>query len=213
MNKKFILITINLILFLILNVAFSCFSQIGKQPPSIIDSTHYNDYYLEMKGTIQRYVGAADIDEDKLPPVEAATITIFEGSKVYLKLETNSKGKCDFRLPLEHIFKIQVSKNGFVSKYFEVKTVVPKTNFGKYEFNFNLDIFEEIKNMDVSVLKKPIGKVFFDPDNKRFEYDDIYSSEVNLTSKQLYKNYFELEQARIDSAKKHNISVKANLQK
>ena len=67
--------------------------------------------------------------------------------------------------------------------------------------------------MDVSVLKKPIGKVFFAPDNKRFEYDDIYSSEVNLASKQLYKNYFEMEQAQLDSTKKYNSSVKANLKK
>ena len=188
---------------IVFSIEFSSFSQTGKAPV-IIDSAKAKDYYLEMKGTIKRYTGAADINEEKLPILEGATITVLEGTKQFLKVETNDKGKCTFRLPLERSFKIQVSKKGYVTKFFEVNTYVPKINLGAFNFTFNIDIFEEIKKLDVKVLKKPIAKVTFDPIFTQFQYDDSYTSRINFDIKKMYKNYYEIEKAQNDSIEKVN---------
>ena len=188
---------------LVFSIAFSSYSQTGRAPV-VIDSAKAKDYYLEMKGTIKRYTGAADVNEEKLPILEGATVTVLEGTKQFLKVETNDKGKCTFKLPLERIFRIQVSKKGYVTKFFEVNTYVPKINLGAFPFTFNLDIFEEIKKLDVKVLKKPIAKVTFDPIYNQFQYDDSYTSRINFEIKKMYKNYYEIEKAQADSIEKFN---------
>ncbi len=203
MNKRKIFSRISLISLLVFSIAFSSYSQTGRAPV-VIDSAKAKDYYLEMKGTIKRYTGAADVNEEKLPILEGATVTVLEGTKQFLKVETNDKGKCTFKLPLERIFRIQVSKKGYVTKFFEVNTYVPKINLGAFPFTFNLDIFEEIKKLDVKVLKKPIAKVTFDPIYNQFQYDDSYTSRINFEIKKMYKNYYEIEKAQADSIEKFN---------
>ena len=198
MNKRKIFSRISLISLLVFSIAFSSYSQTGRAPV-VIDSAKAKDYYLEMKGTIKRYTGAADVNEEKLPILEGATVTVLEGTKQFLKVETNDKGKCTFKLPLERIFRIQVSKKGYVTKFFEVNTYVPKINLGAFPFTFNLDIFEDVK-----VLKKPIAKVTFDPIYNQFQYDDSYTSRINFEIKKMYKNYYEIEKAQADSIEKFN---------
>lgn len=201
MNNKLKTLGISLISFLLIVISFDCFSQKGK-PPVIIDSAKAKDYYLDMKGTVKRFTGAADVTEDKLPLLEGATISVIDGMNLFLKVETNDKGKCTFRLPLERTFKIQVSKKGYVTKFFFVNTIVPKANLGAFTFSFDLDIFEEINKLDVSVLKKPIAKVTYDPIYNRFQYDDSYTTRINFDIKKMYKNYYEIEKARKDSIAK-----------
>ncbi len=192
---------------LVLISVFFMTSNVSAQKPRYrlptIDSAHAKTCYLEMDGTIKRYVGAAEITEDILPILENATITIYEGSKIYLQLKTNKSGKCAFKLPLERYFKVQVSKEGYVTKFFEVKTEVPQHNLDAYTFSFRLDLFDEEKNLNVSMLKKPVAKVFFDPIYKRFQYDDCYTARINFDLKKMYKSYYELQEAKANSIKKN----------
>ncbi len=203
MNKNFTLLVITLLSLFSFSFQNSSIAQSGKIPV-IIDSAKAKDYYLEMRGTIKRFVGAAEINEEKLPTLEGATISVFDGMNMFMKVETNEKGKCTFRLPLEHTFKIQVSKKGYVTKFFFVNTIVPKLNLGAFSFNFDLDIFEEINKLDVSILKKAIAKVTYDPIYNRFQYDDSYTTRINFDIKKMYKNYYEIEKARKDSIAKFN---------
>ena len=191
-----------LTLLLVSTIVLPTLSQTGKAPV-VIDSAKAKDYYLEMKATIKRYTGAAEVTEEKLPVLPGATISVYDGMNLIMKVETNEKGRCVFRLPLERTYKIQVSKNGYVTKFFVVNTIVPKLNLGAFTFNFDLDIFEEIKNLDVKALKKPIAKVTFDPVYTRFQYDESYTSRVNFELKKMYKNYYEIQKATEDSIAKY----------
>jgi len=174
-----------------------------KEKPVVIDSAQAATYYVEMKGSIYRFVPAAEIG-DKLPPLGGAALHIFIGTKEYTTTQSNDKGKCVFKLPLNQSFKIQVSKYGYVTKFFEVNTKVPDANKGTFTFNFDVDLFEENAKLDVSILKKPIAKLTFDVIYKRFQYDDAYTSRINFDIKKMYKAYDEIEKAKKDSIAKFN---------
>ncbi len=186
----------------VLLISFPSFAQVGKAPPAI-DSAQAATYYLEMNGTINRFVPEAGKDE-KLPPLGGASVHVFYGTTEYTTALTSEKGKCTFRLPLNKTFKVQVSKFGYVPKFFEVNTKIPQQNWGAFSFKFDVDLFEIIKKLDVSVLKKPIAKVTFDVIYDRFQYDESYTGRINFDIKKMYKSYYELQKAQTDSIAKYN---------
>jgi len=132
-------------------------------------------------------------------PLDSAIITILSGDIPYSEIFTNKKGRCSFKLPLDKVFKIEVSKHGFVTKFFEVNTKVPSEKRGEFSFVFDIDIFEEVKGLDVSVLQKPIAKVAYNVINEAFAYDVNYTSRINFDLKKMYKNYYLLQQMDADS--------------
>ena len=155
--------------------------------------------YVEMRGIIKQSK-TDEKGEDKL--LDSANISIFSDigpRTLLLKLSTNKKGKCDFRLPLNQKFVIEFSKEGYVTKYINVATKVPKDHEAAYIFPFNVDIFEDIKGLDVSVLKKPIAKVAYALNKNQFDYDYGYTNKINNELKKMYKNYYFLQQVDADS--------------
>jgi hypothetical protein len=112
------------------------------------DSTAAKNVYLEMKGNVRQSKGS-EKEESKL--LDSCVITIYNGDIPYSEIWTNKKGKCMFKLPLDKTFRIEVSKPGYVTKSFEVNTKVPNEKKNTFGFNFDIDIFEEIKGLDVSL--------------------------------------------------------------
>jgi hypothetical protein len=92
-------------------------------------------------------------------------------------------------LPLQHFFTIKISKEGFVSKIITADTHVPNKFFSNFIINFQGGLFEEIQGLDVSILKLPIAKIIFDPLQRNFVYDSIYTNEINDRLKKLYEDY------------------------
>lgn len=197
MKKKLLSVQLSLLSVFFLFISSNSFAQAGKKPVPF-DSAQAATYYLEMRGTINRFVVEAEKDA-RLPPLGGASLHVFYGTTEYTTALTNEKGKCTFRLPLNKTFKIQVSKFGYVTKYFEVNTKVPPPNMSTYTFNFDVDLFEDTKKLDVTVLKKPIAKVTFDVIYQRFQYDEAYTGRINFEIKKMYKQYFELQKQQADS--------------
>lgn len=163
------------------------------------DTTNVNnkDFYLEMKGNVRK---AKENEEDQSKALDSALVSIYSNGIPLSELWTNKKGRCNFKLPLDKVFKIEVSKPGFVSKNFEVSTKIPADKRAAYSFSFDIEIFEEVKNLDVSVLKNPIAKVAYNVIMEQFAYDVRYTSKINLDLKKLYKNYYELQKIEADTA-------------
>jgi len=160
------------------------------------DMVKVQQQYLEMKGNVR----CSKVNEkDEGGAIDSALVTIISGGIPYSELWTNKKGKCVFKLPLDKVFMIQVTKQGFVSKFFEVNTKVPADKKGTFGFSFDIDIFEEVKNLDVSVLQKPIAKVSYNIIMEQFAYDVNYTSRINFELKKMYKNYYLLQQIEADS--------------
>lgn len=198
-----------LLLFCILMISVvQNYSQVSSAPPKktsssiknvSADTTQQKDQYLELKGNV-RHLKGNESEKVNIKPLDSALVTIFFGEIPYSEIWTNKKGKCSFKLPLDKIFKIEISKTGFVTKSIAVNTKIPVDKKNVYTFNFDVDLFEVVKGLDVSVLNNPIAKVSYHLGDESFGYDVAYTSKINADLKKMYKNYYRLQKIEADSA-------------
>jgi hypothetical protein len=149
------------------------------------------DPYLEMKGKVLEFKGEISITDQK--PLDSAIVTVKdEFGKDLLKRISDSKGRVPaFRLPLGKKFMIHITKDGFVNKIISVDSRVMGAEQKKeYNFYFDIDIFEKVEGLDVSILNKPVAKVAYKVRDKDFSYDTGYTSKVNAGLKKMYQDYY-----------------------
>ena len=68
-----------------------------------------------------------------------------------------------------------------------------------FSFNCDVDIFEEVTNLDVTILKSPIAKITYSPSMEQFQYDIAYTNKINLELKNMYKKYYALQEVTKDT--------------
>ena len=102
-------------------------------------------------------------------------------------------------LALNKNLKIEISKKGFVTKYIAVNTKIPASEKDAFSFNCDVDIFEEVTNLDVTILKSPIAKITYSPSMEQFQYDIAYTNKINLELKNMYKKYYALQEVTKDT--------------
>ena len=128
-------------------------------------------------------------------PLEKAFIRIYaDSTKLLQKIESDAEGWVAFQLELQKNYTIKVSKPGYVTKIITVDSRMPDSQLaGDYYFEFGMDLFEDIEGLDVSMLRDPIAKVFFNTFTKKFDYDYNYTALINSKLEKLYKNYKSLK--------------------
>lgn len=146
-------------------------------------------YILEMEGLL--YLGNSK---------GKAQITVYKDSSIFLTTESDKRsGKCSFTLPLDQVFIIELSKEGYLSKKIKINTKVPELKKKKnFIFRFEADIFEDIPGLNVSVLKKPVAEVKYSDGFDSFIYDVDYTTRVNKDLKKLYQDYYLLQKAGME---------------
>jgi hypothetical protein len=155
-------------------------------------------YYLELRGTIRHLIGE---NKDEAQALDSAVIKVFNEKNVLVaQFLTNRKGRCNFRLPLNRKFVVEISKQGFFAKKIEVNTKVPLEKKFAYIFTFSVDIFDEISGLDVAALKKPIARIEYLFPISQFDYDNVYTSKINTDLKKMYKEYYRLQKEAADSS-------------
>lgn len=148
--------------------------------------------YVEMKGNIKLL---KDKDKEK-GVLDSALVSILnEKKELITTFYSNRKGKVDFKLPLQRKFSIEISKKGCVSKIIEINTKMPQNKVKNYEFSFDIGIFEEVKGLNVSVLKKPIAKINYNTFMSVFDYDYNYTGKINMEIEKMYRDYYDLQQS------------------
>ena len=158
--------------------------------------------YLELRGKVYKSEGQQRDDDKKGLDSAEIRVTNEMNHEVLFGL-TDSKGRLAFRLPLGRKFTINISKKGFVKKMIFVDTHVPQEARKVFVFTFDIDIFEKIEGLDVSVLNQPVAKVTFKALDKTFSYDAAYTNKVNSGLQKMYREYYALkrkEKAAADSA-------------
>lgn len=121
-----------------------------------------------------------------------ASITVFIDSSmtVVRNVESDEKGWANCRMPIQKFYTIKIAKKGFVTKIITVDAKMPKSfQTSDYFFELSVDLFEEIVALDVSVLKKPVAKIFFNTFNKNFDYDFNYTVKILADLKKLYDDH------------------------
>lgn len=150
------------------------------------------NFYVELFGSIRQMKDVMGDSGDN-PWLDSAVVTVYYNNAVYTKVLTTRRGKCNFQLPLDRTYIVELSKPGFVSKRFEVNTKTPPNKKDVYEFYFDMNIFESIEGLDTKILDKPIAIVYYNVTNNQFEYDAGYTNRINNDIKLLYRNYYILE--------------------
>ncbi|HET6989954.1 MAG TPA: hypothetical protein VFJ43_01465 [Bacteroidia bacterium] len=123
--------------------------------------------------------------------LDSAFIFIYDEKKMTTDtVMTSYQGNYGFRLPLNSQFMITVSKKGFVSKKLHANTHVPVFSKGENTMEFEMDLYKEVKDIDVSILDKPVADIYFNSKSKSFDYNRTYTDQVNRKLKTSYSVYY-----------------------
>ena len=109
-------------------------------------------------------------------PLFGSKIEITKGGSIYKTIYADDNGNFNYTLDPDNNYTVKVSIGSYVSKIITISTEnTPgddevKENFkAKTEFR----IFKRIPDIDYSVLDGPIGSIFFDADEKKFDYNVV----------------------------------------
>ncbi|HEX8517913.1 MAG TPA: hypothetical protein VF868_17085 [Bacteroidia bacterium] len=186
------------------NLSFAQSAGSGHAPKKSVmtaaDSSRVRDSHLELRGYIRQMKGEENDRTSEIKPLDSVLVTIYNEDVPYSEIFTNKKGKCSFKLPLDKVFRIEISRKGFVTKSIIINTKVPNEQKSIFNFSFDVDLFESVPGLDVSVLNNPIAKVNYHLATEGFAYDVVYTSKINTELKKMYKNYYRLQKIAADTS-------------
>ncbi len=156
-----------------------------------IDSyEHIDHYYLEMLGTIKQ---AQYKDFDSLKIIDSAVVTVLNlDDKLFERVYSNEIGECFFKIPLNNQFVVKVSKKGWLTKTINIDTRLNGNKSKKYRMLFEVEMFEDIHDINTTLLNNPIANVFFNEYLKSFDYGFRYTNGINKKIEKNYLNYYNL---------------------
>ena len=126
-------------------------------------------YYLEMYGVV---LLNNNIENEKKKLIDSVEVEILSLDKKFLgSTISNEKGQCYFRLPLNEQYILKVSKKGLVTKLINVDTRINKEDFKKYNLPFEIEMYEEIKELEILLLKEPIAAIKYNLFINDFDYN------------------------------------------
>lgn len=168
------------------------------------DSLKKTKEYLELKALVNYLKPKI---KNSIAALDSAQILIYTNNQLFAEYHTNTKGKCTFILPLDKIYRIDITKKGYATKFIEVNTMkIPKSKRGIFSFPFEVDLFLLAPGLDISILKKPIAKLKYNGLYNQFDYDANYTNSMNQELIKLHENYYLMKQIDkdIDSVETEN---------
>jgi tetratricopeptide (TPR) repeat protein len=141
-------------------------------------------------------------DENSKKRLAGVTVSVTSGGSNITSQTTTSNGKFDVDLDYDKVYVFKFEKSGFVTKKLEVDTRnIPAAEQERGEFIRPIDmtLFENVPDVDFSVLNEPIGKFRYD-----FQFNDILHDEdyTKQMKKKLDKLFKELEDKMFEQEQK-----------
>ena len=155
---------------------------------------------LDVVGTVKK--------EETKKRMEGAVITIKRNGSVWKTLNPPANGKFEAALTPNAVYIIEFSKPGHVTKRMQLSTKNVPEEDSKYGFEFPLEmnLFEKVDGLDVSILNKPIAKIEFNPETGYMDYDPVYTK---LIKKELDRLKEELSDRLKSEAENRKVNQKA----
>ena len=131
-------------------------------------------------------------------PLEGATIEVFENNNIIQQVVSDEYGEFIISLNLNSNFIIEIQKQDYVSKRFQINTTTPDNTEkdNKYFFDFVVSLFISFDDPDLKLLEKPLGIIQYEKNTHNFSFDRAYSKNIlshldSITTRhsQLIKNY------------------------
>ncbi|MBW6482603.1 MAG: hypothetical protein K0B10_06040 [Vicingaceae bacterium] len=144
---------------------------------------------LELKAQWKLDVNGTVKNEDTKKRFEGVTITIKRNGTVWKTITSSPSGEFVLELPPDAIYLVEFSKPGFTTKKMEFSTKNIPSEDAKYGFEFRMEmnLFEEVEGLDVSILNQPIAKIAFDPATGYMDYDPSYTKSIQKELEKLKK--------------------------
>ncbi len=153
-----------------------------------------------------------DIVNKKTGKAEAgATVKVLDNGSTATSLTSPSNGKLKFNLPDGKVYKVEVSKSGFVTRFLFVNT--QNINLELLQGSsplarFEVSLFEEVQGIDYSFIKSnPITEFKYDGQSDELAYNPTMASKM---STQVEKVLAEAEKKANGSADFNKLVQEAN---
>lgn len=173
----------------------------------VLPAISYSQWTLDVNGSVKK--------EETKKRFEGVTITVKRNGSVWKTVNSDESGKFDVSLPPNAIYLVEFSKPGHVTKRieFSTKNVPPEDAKYGFEFPMEMNLFEEIDGLDVSILNQPIAKVAFDPSTGYMDYNPEYTKsvkkELDRLKKELEEKLKSLEEERKQKQKDYDAAIVA----
>jgi len=163
----------------------------------------FAQWSLDINGNVKNLTEKSKLD--------GATITVTRNGKPYQTMSSASGGKFKLKLDPEGDYEIVFTKPGFTSKKIVASTkgIPPEDAKYGFEFPMEMNLFEEVPGLDVSILKQPIGRIAFNPATGYMDYDQKYTESIQKELDRLMKDFEERMKAQEAERKKRESEYKA----
>src|SRR5687768_3071637 len=104
-------------------------------------------------------------------------------TNIVLKGRIDDKGRYDLDLPFDHVYRVEFSAPGYVSKHvmMDLNGLDPKRRSGDLGMNIQAALFKPLENIDYSLItNKPYGMCRLNAKGRSFEWDDEYTQANTL---------------------------------
>lgn len=173
---------------------------------AIYSNTAYaqKTWQLEAKGNVR--------DEDSKEALAGAKIEILKNGQPYKTIFADESGNFRYSLDPDNVYTITVSYNSYVTKFITI-TTENTPNDDEVTGNFNATtefrLFKRIEGVDYSPLDSPIGSIFYDPEEKRFNFNVV---DFDL-KKKLEEMKKEMERKKAEQAAKEKADKEAAIKR
>ena len=104
------------------------------------------------------------------------TIDLYEGNNVIESTVTKKNGKFKYKLNNDHIYTIDLIKEGYFTKRISINTALPDGDDNFYDFDFDIDLEStKDKNYDAQLAEYPSALIAYDRRKKEFGFDKNYT--------------------------------------
>lgn len=117
---------------------------------------------------------------------------------VPIRAECSAKGKCRLSLPLDHVYRVELSAQGHVPKHVIMDLNGPGIKQRKwgYDTRFKLKLMPRIDSVDYSVCDRPVSLTSFNKRENQFIWDDRYTFELAPYYETMENRYVEVARRR-----------------
>jgi hypothetical protein len=92
----------------------------------------------------------------------------------------SARGKCRLNLPLDHVYRVELTGTGHVTKHVILDLNGPTIKQRKwgYRMRFAVKLMPRIDSVDYSICERPLGFSHFEKKENQFTWDERYTHEL-----------------------------------
>ena len=142
------------------------------------------EWSLKLRSSVElrtfRLTNKVDVSEEKLA---GATITLYKGATVISQIQSDGSGDFVIDVPAKGDFILTVSYSGCNPKKFAISTMGVPEEVAKdnYKPTFGIEgviMSKAFPTINYSVLQQPLARIAYTPKGKKFDDDDVYTSQM-----------------------------------